>query len=98
VTVASSGQEGLELFRSNLRSSEPYEVVITDLGMPEMDGRNFARAVRAESPKVPIVMLTGWGTMMNADGETVPEVDAVVGKPPHMEDLNKLLLLLARRN
>jgi CheY-like chemotaxis protein len=97
VTVAASGREGLDLFRSHLQGSEPYEVVITDLGMPDMDGRVVARALRAESPQIPIVMLTGWGAMMNADGEKVPEVNAVVGKPPHMEDLNDLLLLLASK-
>ncbi len=99
VTVAASGREGLEMFRSNLRGSEPYEVVITDFGMPEMDGRHVARALRAEAPQTPIVMLTGWGAMMKEDGETVPEVDAVVAKPPHMQELNNLLLqLTARRN
>jgi CheY-like chemotaxis protein len=99
VTVAASGKEGLELFRSRLRGNEPYEVVITDFGMPEMDGRHVARALRAESPHTPIVMLTGWGTMMKVDGEVVPEVDAVVGKPPHIEELNNLLIqVTAKRN
>ncbi len=99
VTVAASGKEGLELFRSNLRGSEPYQVVITDLGMPEMDGRHVARALKAESPQIPIVMLTGWGAMLKADGEVVPNVDAVVGKPAKMEELNNLLLeVTARRN
>jgi CheY-like chemotaxis protein len=97
VTVAASGREGLEMFRSNLQGSEPYEIVITDFGMPEMDGRHVARALRAESPLTPIVMLTGWGKMMKADGETVPEVDAVVGKPPHMQELNTLLLQVATK-
>ena len=99
VTVAASGKEGLELFRSNLRGTEPYEVVITDLGMPEMDGHVVARALKTESPQTPIVMLTGWGAMMKAAGETVPDVDAVVSKPPHMQELNDLLLqVTARRN
>jgi len=98
VTVAASGREGLELFRSNLRGSEPYEVVITDLGMPEMDGRQVARALRAESPQTPIVMLTGWGRMMQADGETVPEVDALLGKPPRMEELNNLLFQVTAKH
>jgi CheY-like chemotaxis protein len=99
VTVAASGKEGLELFRSRLRGNEPYEVVITDFGMPEMDGRHVARALRAESPHTPIVMLTGWGTMMKVDGEVVPEVDAVVGKPPHIEELNNLLIqVTTKRN
>ena len=61
VTVAASGKEGLEQFHSHLRGSEPYEVVITDLGMPEMDGRHVARALKAAAPKIPVVMLTGWG-------------------------------------
>jgi CheY-like chemotaxis protein len=99
VTVAASGKEGLEMFRSNLQGSEPYEVVITDLGMPEMDGRHVARALRVESPQIPIVMLTGWGTMMKEDGESIPEVDAVLSKPPRMEELNNLLLqVTAGRN
>ena len=59
--------------------------------MPEMDGRHVARALRAEAPQTPIVMLTGWGRMMKEDGETVPEVNAVLSKPPHMEELNNLL-------
>jgi CheY-like chemotaxis protein len=99
VTVAASAREGLEMFRSNLRGTEPYEVVITDLGMPEMDGRQVARALRADSPKIPIVMLTGWGATMKADGEFVPEVDAVLGKPPHLQELNNLLIhVTAKRN
>jgi CheY-like chemotaxis protein len=91
VSVAGSGKEGLEQFRSRLHGAEPYEVVITDFGMPEMDGRHVARALRAEAPETPIVMLTGWGAMMKEDGQTVPEVDAVLGKPPHMTELNNLL-------
>ena len=98
VTVAASGKEGLEKFRSNLTGNEPYEVVITDLGMPEMDGRMVASALRKESPKIPIVMLTGWGAMMKADGETVPDVDAIVSKPPHMLELNNLLRKVADKH
>jgi len=91
VTVAPGGREGLEMFRSRLGGKEAYEVVITDLGMPDMDGRHVAHAIRAESPQTPIIMLTGWGTMMNADGETAPEVDAVLGKPPRIGELNDVL-------
>jgi signal transduction histidine kinase/ActR/RegA family two-component response regulator len=99
VSVAPGGREGVEMFRSNLRGREPYEIVITDLGMPEMDGHHVARAIKAESPHTPIIMLTGWGTIMKTEGETAPEVDAVLSKPPRMEELNKLLLqMAARRN
>jgi len=91
VTVAAGGREGLEMFRSNFRGREPYEVVITDLGMPDMDGHHVARAIKSESPHTPIIMLTGWGAMMKAEGETTPEVDAVISKPPRIQELNDVL-------
>ena len=98
VTVASGGREGLEMFRSNLRGREPYEMVITDLGMPDMDGHHVARAIKAESPRTPVIMLTGWGTMMQAEGESAPEVDAVLSKPPRIQELNDLLYRICAKS
>jgi signal transduction histidine kinase/CheY-like chemotaxis protein len=98
VSVASGGREGLEMFRSHLRGREPYEMVITDLGMPEMDGHHVARAIKAVSPHTPVIMLTGWGTMMQAEGETAPEVDAVLSKPPRIQELNALLYRISSKN
>jgi len=37
-------------------------------------------AIRAESPAIPVIMLTGFGDMMKTRGEVPPGVDAVVGK------------------
>ena len=92
VTVASGGKLGVEMFRTARLKNQPYEVVITDLGMPEIDGHHVARAIKAESPKTPVIMMTGWGTIMKEDGENASAVDAVIGKPPHMQELNDLLL------
>jgi signal transduction histidine kinase len=92
VITASNGEQGIELFRAAKQKNTPFEAVITDLGMPKMDGQQVARILKAESPHTPIIMLTGWGKMMKDNGETAPEVDAVVGKPPHMQELNDLLL------
>jgi signal transduction histidine kinase/CheY-like chemotaxis protein len=92
VTTASSGKDGIELFRTAIKQKQPYQVVITDLGMPEMDGHQVARIIKAESPKTPVIMLTGWGTIMKEEGETAPEVDAIVAKPARIDELNNLLL------
>jgi signal transduction histidine kinase/ActR/RegA family two-component response regulator len=91
VTVAAGGREGVEIFRSSLRGDDPFEIVITDLGMPEMDGHHVARAIKADSPGTPVIMLTGWGAMMQAEGESTPEVDAVLSKPPRIQELNDVL-------
>ena len=96
VMVASGGKQGLEMFRTAMLKNQPFEMVITDLGMPEVDGRVVARTIRAESPNTPIILMTGWGVMMKEDGETVPDVDVVVNKPPRMHELNDLLLRMAK--
>src|SRR5208283_5163855 len=80
VVTAENGMRGLELFRDAARSNQPFEVVITDLGMPKMDGTQLARILKTEFPETPIIMMTGWGTMIKEDGDTAPEVDALVDK------------------
>jgi signal transduction histidine kinase/ActR/RegA family two-component response regulator len=92
VTVAESGKQGMELFQAALHKSQPYEVVITDLGMPQMDGYQVARSIKTQAPHTPVIMMTGWGTTIREDGAATPEVDAVIGKPPRMQELNDLLL------
>ena len=94
VTTAEDGEHGIALFRAARLKRQPFDIIITDLGMPKMDGHQVARTIKAESPFTPIVMMTGWGAMMKEDGETASEVDALTGKPPRMEELNELLLRL----
>jgi CheY-like chemotaxis protein len=92
VRVASGGKHGIELFRTALLKSEPCEVVITDLGMPDMDGFQVARMIKTESPDTPIVMMTGEGKDTRPDGAEASSVSVVVGKPPRIGELNDLLL------
>jgi DNA-binding NtrC family response regulator len=94
--IASGGKQGMELFRAAMLKKQPYEVVITDLGMPDIDGHHVARMIKAESPNTPVIMMTGWDVTLRNDGETAPKVDAVIGKPPHMQELNDLILKVAK--
>jgi CheY-like chemotaxis protein len=61
--------------------------VITDLGMPTVDGRRVAEGIKARSPKTPIIMLTGWGSRMIAEKEKPPHIDRVLSKPPKLQEL-----------
>jgi DNA-binding response OmpR family regulator len=90
VEVADGGQAGLEMFRSASRTNQPFDVVITDLGMPYMDGNQVSKAVKHES-STPIIMLTGWGTIMKEDGELPTQVDGVLCKPPKISELFDML-------
>jgi two-component system response regulator FlrC len=40
-------------------AQEPFAVVMTDLSMPGMDGREVARVVKHAAPETPVVLLTG---------------------------------------
>jgi signal transduction histidine kinase len=96
VTLASGGQEGIDLFRAAQQSAEPFEVVLTDLGMPYVDGRQVAAAVRTLAPQTPIILLTGWGQQMGAEND-VPQVNRVLGKPPRLRELRAALAELTAR-
>jgi CheY-like chemotaxis protein len=98
--LADSGQAGIEMFRNARQLGEPFDVVITDLGMPYLDGRQVAQTIKRESPDMPVIMLTGWGTMMKDDGDTPTQVDAVLSKPPKINELFETIarVLEIRRN
>jgi PAS domain S-box-containing protein len=93
--LADGGQAGVEAFQAALKRGEPFHVVITDLGMPRMDGREVAAAIKRESPGTPIIMLTGWGTMMSMEGEAPARVDFLLGKPPRLRELRETLVRAA---
>jgi signal transduction histidine kinase/ActR/RegA family two-component response regulator len=97
VEVADGGQPGLDLFRSAKERGEAFDVIITDLGMPYVDGRQVANAVKAESPATPVIMLTGWGTMMKEDGDVPAQVDGVLSKPPKINELFDMLARVTRQ-
>jgi signal transduction histidine kinase/ActR/RegA family two-component response regulator/uncharacterized membrane protein affecting hemolysin expression len=85
--AASGGQAGLIALDEALRAHQPFELVVTDLGMPSVDGRRVAEVVKNSSPGTPVIMLTGWGTRMIAEKDLPPHVDRVLGKPPRLAEL-----------
>jgi CheY-like chemotaxis protein/anti-sigma regulatory factor (Ser/Thr protein kinase) len=92
VTTADGGQAGIDRFRQALDATEPFAVVITDLGMPYVDGRQVATAVKQASPTTPVIMLTGWGQRMADQGDLPAHVDRVLSKPPKLRELNAALV------
>jgi signal transduction histidine kinase/ActR/RegA family two-component response regulator len=91
VTTADGGQAGIDAFAAAHREARPFDVVMTDLGMPYVDGRAVAVAVKAMSPRTPVLLLTGWGQRLSTE-QTVPEhVDRLLSKPPKLAELSAAL-------
>ena len=91
VTAASGGQEGIEAFSAALASGEHFAAVLTDLGMPHMDGRQVARVLKGLSATTPIILLTGWGQRLLDDGDLPAHIDQVLSKPPKLRTLREAL-------
>jgi PAS domain S-box-containing protein len=92
VTTADGGQAGITRFQDALGTAEAFAVVITDLGMPYVDGRQVAAGVKRASPTTPVIMLTGWGQRMADQADWPAHVDRVLSKPPKLRELNAALV------
>jgi signal transduction histidine kinase/ActR/RegA family two-component response regulator len=91
VTPANGGQAGIDAFQKATSAGETFDVVITDLGMPNVDGRRVAAAIKQASQSTPVIMLTGWGQRLNTEGDIPPGVDRVLSKPPKLRELREAL-------
>lgn len=91
VTETSGGQQAIDAFRSAQQRREPYSAVVTDLGMPYVDGRRVAAAVKEASPTTPVILLTGWGQRLMSDDDFPPNIDRVLTKPPKLRELRQTL-------
>jgi signal transduction histidine kinase/ActR/RegA family two-component response regulator len=91
ITAADGGENGIDTFVSAQQRGNPFSLVITDLGMPYVDGRKVAAAVKAADPSTPVIMLTGWGRRLLAENDIPPYVDRVLSKPPRLAELRAAL-------
>ena len=91
VASANDGRAGVDVFRAAHAAGEAFAVVITDLGMPYMDGHEVARAVKETSATTPVILLTGWGRRMTGDRDMPANVDRTLDKPPKLPELREAI-------
>jgi CheY-like chemotaxis protein len=84
--VATCGKEGMETFEK-----DDFDMVITDLGMPDLSGWDVSKMVKQRKPHVPVIIVTGWG--LDPDPQKVEEskVDRLLTKPFQIDQLEKII-------
>jgi CheY-like chemotaxis protein len=92
VTCAQGGQDGIDMFSAARDRNTPFSAVITDLGMPHVDGRQVATAIKRIERTAKVIMLTGWGQLMSGGSDVPADVDRVLSKPPNMWELREALV------
>jgi len=94
IVVAEGGAAGIRAFTNSHVRDRPFDLVITDLGMPYVDGRQVAAALKARDSHIPIILLTGWGSQLRNENELPHGIDRVLAKPPMLRELRKAVLEL----
>jgi len=69
-----SGAEAIKAFKDG-----NYDLVITDLGMPEVSGWDVTRAIKEIQPDMPVLLITGWSIELDEEQKKI--VDGVIAKP-----------------
>jgi CheY-like chemotaxis protein len=87
VETAQSGPSALNLFRKG----EEFDLVLCDVGMPEMSGWQVAREIQELAHGTPVYMLTGWANEIGAKDARRDLVRGVLAKPLDLDILRELL-------
>ncbi len=86
VEMAHNGCEGIEMFEK-----QPYDLVLTDLGMPVMSGWEVAGKIRQMNKCVPIALVTGWNVVLDDAALHSSGVNLVVHKPFQVDQVLNLV-------
>jgi DNA-binding response OmpR family regulator len=80
--TAATAKDGLALFGQN-----SYDLVVSDLGLPEISGWEVAKAVKSVKPRVPFILLSGWGIELEDVRIQECGIDLVLSKPCQMDEI-----------
>jgi PAS domain S-box-containing protein len=93
VVTADSGRVAAEKI-----AEQNFDVVFTDLAMPEMDGWETARALRALRPDLPVVLVTGYGATTQPPSGELDLVAGIIGKPFDFDQVTATLVRVCGRS
>ena len=87
VTSASDGLEGLKLFEND---QQGFDLVVTDIVMPQISGMGLISLIKKKSPDTPVIAITGWGEYPEAFASE-SQADKVLSKPFELSELDKAI-------
>jgi two-component system, cell cycle sensor histidine kinase and response regulator CckA len=88
VTGRTSAQESLLLF---LRSSNEFDLVITDLTMPYLTGLELCKKMKAIRPNIPVILFTGYLEEFSSESAKEAGIDAFFMKPVSFKEMAKII-------
>lgn len=86
IEEAADGEQGLQKM-----AAQPFDLVLCDIKMPKMDGLEVLQQIMQLQPDVPVIMISGHGTIETAVDAVKKGAFDFIAKPP---DLNRLLITI----
>lgn len=86
VLLAADGEEALKLFRGNR-----VDLVLSDVRMPGVNGLQLLKAVKDANPRVPVVLISGYGQVETVVDALKAGAESFLAKPLHMDQLSKVV-------
>ena len=93
VASVGSGHEAIE----QLKGGDHFDLVFTDLSMPEMDGWEVAREIRRRWPEVAIALVTGYGKGTEPPSGEKNLIDNVIGKPFDFAEVREAIAQVSKQ-
>lgn len=93
--AVTSAQDGAEALRTI--PQHEFDVILSDIGMPNMDGLEFCRRARALAPLLPVVLMSGWASEVDPSKAHAVGARALLAKPFAMQQVTDLLLKVTSR-
>ena len=91
VTVAQTRVEAEDRLRKG-----HYDILMTDLTMPDCSGWDLARRSKELHPNKPVVLVTGWGLTLDPERVRSGLINGVLSKPFTLDELQRVLGVLTR--
>lgn len=95
VILAKDGVQACELFQT---SSLKWDILITDMVMPRMNGLESAKKIRAIKPNIPIIFATGYDQALVIEGTRKMENAVLISKPFDPDDLERLVINMVKKS
>lgn len=89
--IAGDGKQACLLIEYAAQTQNHYDVVMTDVVMPLMNGLNLLQWIKKKHPQLPVLVVTGYGAIPNVRAEIRPGWDFIVKKPPKFDVILKLI-------
>ena len=90
IVAADGGQAGIDALKAAKGAGEAFDMMVTDLGMPYVDGNQVARAAKELFPQMTVILLTGWGRKMSDRDQSQDHIDHMLPKPLDLDELRAL--------